>query len=161
MPGDVDPYDEMPVHDEVVPEQQFAAFVERMPQVCVELVVESDDGLLLTKRAIEPRVWFWPGGRLHKGESLQAAAHRVAEEELGIEVRLRDRLGVHAHLWRSSAVEGSPSRHTVNVVYHATPASESFSVDLDEQHSAHRFVTTVGPDHHEYVREYVETHDLL
>ncbi|ELZ47212.1 ADP-ribose pyrophosphatase, partial [Halorubrum coriense DSM 10284] len=57
----------MDVHDERVPEKLFSQFVERMPQACVELIVESTEGILVAKRDIEPSVWFWPGGRLYKG----------------------------------------------------------------------------------------------
>lgn len=65
-----------------------------------------------------------PGSRLHTGEELDHAAHRVAREELGIDVDRRDRLGVYAHVWESSAVEGAPSRHTVNIVYRARPVDD-------------------------------------
>ncbi len=154
------PYEEMPVNDEFLPEETYEAFVARMPQACVELVLETDEGLLLGKRTIEPRVWFWPGSRLYKGEQLEAAARRVAREELGIEVRLLEQLGVHAHFWRESA-DGGPSRHTVNVVYHVVPASDAFEVSLGDGHSAYRFLSTLEPDLHEYVRAYVRRHDLL
>lgn len=154
------PYDEMPVHDELLPEETYTGFVARMPQPCVELVLETDEGLLLGKRTIEPQVWFWPGSRLYKGERLEAAARRVASEELGIEVRLVEQLGVHAHFWRESA-DGGPSRHTVNVVYHAVPARADFEIELDDGHSAYRYLSTLDEDLHEYVRAYVRRYDLL
>ncbi len=159
--GDVHaPFETMPVHDEFLPEETYTEFVERMPQTCVELVLETDAGLLLAKRTIHPRVWFWPGSRLYKGESLEAAAHRVASEELGIEVSLVEQLGVDTHFWQAS-VDGAPSRHTVNVVYRAVPAHEEFAVDLDDDHSTYRFLSTLEPDLHEYVRMYVREYDLL
>ncbi len=158
--GDHAPYETMPVHDEFVPEETYAEFVARMPQACVELVLETAEGLLLAERTIHPRLWFWPGSRLYKGESLEAAARRVASEELGVEVRLLEQLGVHTHFWRGSADE-APSRHTVNVVYHAVPASEDFEIDLGDGHSAYRFLSALDPDLHEYVREYVRRYDLL
>lgn len=145
----------MEVHDDHVPTERYAAFVEEMPQVCVEVFVEMDDGVLLTKRTNEPAEgeWFWPGSRLYKGEELEAAAHRVAREELGIEVELHGRLGIYAHFWETSA-EG-PSRHTVNVVYRATPTDPGAEVALDDQHSAHRLVDGSEPGLHEYVEAYL------
>jgi len=154
------PYETMPVHDEFLPEETYTEFVARMPQACVELVLETDEGLLLGKRTIEPELWFWPGSRLYKGEGLEAAARRVASEELGVEVRLLEQLGVHAHFWRESA-DGGPSRHTVNVVYHAVPADKEYEIELDDGHSAYRFLSTLEPGLHEYVREYVRRYDLL
>ena len=92
---------------------------------------------------------------------LAAAAHRVADEELGTDVALRERLGVHAHFWAESETPEGVSRHTVNVVYRAAPATDAFEIDLDEQHSAYRFLAEPEPGLHEYVREYLDTYDLL
>lgn len=153
--------DDMVVHDEYVPETTFAEFVDRMPQVCVELVVETDDGILLAKRTNYPEVWFWPGSRLYKGEQLSAAAHRVAREELDIEITLQNQVGPYAHFWEQRAADDGPSRHTVNVVYHVTPANESYDITLDDQHSAYRFVTTSDPELHEYVQHYLQDLDLV
>lgn len=161
MTESFDPYDDMPVHDEYLSEDVFSDFLAQMPQVCVELILETADGILLAKRDIDPPVWFWPGSRLYKGERLEDAAHRVGREELGIEIQIQDRYGPYAHFWENSSVQHSPSRHTVNLVYHATPANEHYEIELDEQHSAYRFLTAVESDVHEYVRLYLEDNDLL
>jgi colanic acid biosynthesis protein WcaH len=89
----------MRVHDEHVPAELYGLFIERMPQACVELVIERPEGILLAKRTKEPAAgeWFWPGSRLYKGERLADAAHRVASDELGIGITLAERLGVYAH----------------------------------------------------------------
>ena len=44
-----------------------------MPQPCVDLVVEYEGGILLTRRQNEPAKgeWFWPGSRLYKGEGVE------------------------------------------------------------------------------------------
>jgi colanic acid biosynthesis protein WcaH len=151
----------MELHDSYVPDEQFTAFLETMPQVCVELVLETEAGILVGKRTGKPRVWFWPGGRLYKGERLDDAAHRIAAEELGIDVSLEERLGVQAHFWDPEAVDEAVSRHTVNVVYRATPASAAYDIELDDQHEAYRFLTELEPDLHEYVREYLTSYELL
>jgi len=150
----------MEVHDTRIPDEQFRAFLAEMPQVCVEVVLDTPSGVLVAKRTTKPRVWFWPGSRLYKGEGLVAAAHRVAAEELGIDVTVHERLGVHAHFWEPTETEAGVSRHTVNVVYRASPAGD-WDVDLDEQHADYRFLTEVDPDLHEYVREYLRTYDLV
>lgn len=143
---------------EWIPEERFAEFVAAMPQVCVELFVEGEGGVLLAKRANVPAEgeWFWPGSRLYKGERLDEAAHRVAAEELGIGVELAGRLGVYEHFWETSDVVGSPSRHTVNVVFRAEPVEAEPEIELDDQHTEYRFVDSVEPDLHEYVRRYLE-----
>ena len=155
------PYDGMETDDEWVPEELFSAFVSRMPQVCVDVILETEEGILVAKRDIHPPVWFWPGNRLYKGERLREAAHRVADEELGIDVRIRDQYGPYAHFWADSSVQGSPSRHTVNPVFHVEPANGDYEITLDDQHSDYRFLTAVEDGLHEYVRLYLEDNDIL
>jgi colanic acid biosynthesis protein WcaH len=151
----------MEVHDEFIPEDLFSEFIARMPQICIDLILETDDGILIAKREVDPPVWFWLGDRLYKGERLEEAAHRIAQEELNIEIRIQDQYGPHTHLWENSAVKGSPSRHTVNPDYHITPAEQDYEINLDEQHSECRFLTQMESDLHEYVRLYLEDNDLL
>lgn len=153
----------MEIHDEYIPEELFTAFTEHLPQICVEIVVQRQESILLVERSIEPAKgeWFWPGSRLYKGEELEAAAHRVAAQELGIEVRIVRQLGVYSHLWETSAAAGSPSRHTVNVVYLVEPLDQEPEITLDEQHTTYRWITELTEDYHEYVEQYIEENNLL
>ncbi len=153
----------MEVHDDHVPEATFATCLEHLPQVCVEVVVETDGGVLLARRTNEPArgEWFWPGGRLYKGEDLESAARRVAREELGLAVAVRELLGARSHFWDRTAVEGLEDRHTVNLVYRVAPTEKDPTVALDDQHDAHRVLREPEPGLHEHVREYVAAFDLL
>lgn len=148
----------MRVHDEFIPAQEYARIQRRVPEACVEVFLERDGGVLLVRRTNEPAKdeWFWPGTRLYKGETLEAAAHRVAREELGLEVNVTGRLGVYSHFWDTSAVEGVDSRHTVNVVFRATPVEDDVEITLDDQHDAYRFAEKLDPGLHEYVRRYLK-----
>ena len=69
-------------------ETEFREIYHRVPRLTVEVAVTSDQGLLLTRRAIEPcrGMWHIPGGTVRFGERLTAAVDRVAHRELGIEV---------------------------------------------------------------------------
>lgn len=147
----------MDVQDDPIPAEQFAICQRHLPETCVEIFLEHADGVLLARRTNEPAQgeWFTPGARLFKGEELPDAAHRVAREELGIQVKLADQLGVYGHFWETSAVPGVQSRHTVNVVYRASPAREDFEIVLDEQHDAFQFVSEPEPELHAYMRRYL------
>jgi colanic acid biosynthesis protein WcaH len=160
MSDSFEPYENMELYDEFIPAELFSEFIARMPQVCVDLVLETTDGILLAKREIDPPIWFWPGSRLYKGEQLDEAAHRIAGEELGIEITIHDQYGPYAHFWEDSAVDGSPSRHTVNPVFHVTPATPEYEIVLDDQHSDYRLITDVEADLHEYVRLYLNDIDF-
>lgn len=153
----------MEIHDEFVPEDVYAEFLRRMPQVCVELIIEYEEGVLLCHRTREPArgEWFWPGSRLYKGEKLRTAANRVAEEELGVDIGLENQIGAYAHLWESSAIDGVDSRHTVNVVYRATLKDDPGTITLDDQYDGYRFITEVDPELHPYVRQYLKDCQLI
>lgn len=122
-----------------------------MPECCVEVVVEIDDGVLLARRTNEPveGEWFWPGGRLYKGETLKSAARRIAAGELGIDVDVHELLGVYSDVWESSAVGGNPSRHTVNTVFRVSPSEHDFEITLDDQHDDYRLLTDLDGDLHD------------
>lgn len=161
MTDEFESYEMMPIHDEYIPEDKFSQFIETMPQVCVDILFETADGILLVKRAIEPSIWFWPGGRLYKGERLAEAARRVAREELGVGVSVRERYGPYAHFWEDSAVKHSPSRHTVNAVFRVVPENREYEIQLDQQHSEYQFVTEPSQRFHEYVNLYLTETDVL
>lgn len=74
---------------------EFVAIYSKVPRLNVELVVTSDDGVLLTRRSIEPYkdTWHLPGGTVWFGNTFEEAVKRIAQEELGVDVTLLDLLG--------------------------------------------------------------------
>ncbi|HKJ59211.1 MAG TPA: hypothetical protein VKA37_08280, partial [Halobacteriales archaeon] len=85
----------------------------------------------------------------------------VAAEELGVDIDLVGRLGVYEHFWETSAVRDSVSRHTVNVVFRARFAEADWRIELDDQHDDYRFVDSIEPELHEYVRRYLEDSEVF
>lgn len=147
----------MEKNEEKIPRDTFTTCVSVMPQVSVELFLETEDGVLLAKRNNKPTKgeWFWPGTRLYKGEELEEGARRVGREELGIEVELKELLGVYDHFWDEDAFEEVDSKHTVNVVFRATTDENLDEISLDSQHSDFKLVNSIEPELHEYVKEYM------
>lgn len=152
----------MDTHDELLPEAEYTDFIAAMPEACVDVVVQHEGRVLVGRRENEPAEgeWFWPGSRIYKGEDLEAAAHRVAEEELGIEVTVEEQLGANAHVWDASEQTADVSRHTVVVVYLATPVDDDPVPALDDQHSEYRWLGGPDPTLHEYVNRYFARYDL-
>jgi len=66
-----------------------------VPRLTVELIVPTSEGILLTKRDIEPcrGIWHFPGGTVQFGELVEEAGRRVAGRKLGINPKKLEFLG--------------------------------------------------------------------
>ena len=78
-----------------LPRAEVDAIYGRVPRLTVEVIVRSDQGIVLSKRDIEPckGQWHIPGGTVYFGETLEAAVRRIALRELGVEVEIEKLLG--------------------------------------------------------------------
>ena len=77
--------------------EDFAYIYSKVPRFNVDLVLHAQDGgIVLIQRSIEPHVgsWHLPGGTLYKGETIYAAAIRVAKSETGLNVEVLKQLSV-------------------------------------------------------------------
>lgn len=81
--------------DHPLSQEEFWAIYKKVPRLTVEVIVSSDYGIYLTQRDIEPckGLWHLPGGTVRFGEPLVDAVKRIANRELGIEVRETELLG--------------------------------------------------------------------
>ncbi len=68
------------------------------PKVIVGVIPEQRGRVLLMRRAIEPRIgaWTFPGGFMEIDETAEECAAREAQEEVGVEVRIGDLVGVYS-----------------------------------------------------------------
>lgn len=68
------------------------------PRIVVGSVVESGAGLLLCRRAIEPRRGYWtlPAGFLEEGESVEEGARREAREEACADIEIDRILAIYS-----------------------------------------------------------------
>jgi ADP-ribose pyrophosphatase YjhB (NUDIX family) len=76
-------------------EDEFRYIFARVPRLTVEVIIQSSQGVLLTRRASGPCAGLWhiPGGTVRFGEPLVAAVRRVAATELGRRVSVGPFLG--------------------------------------------------------------------
>ena len=68
-----------------VPESVYKTFLENMPIFCIDFLINCDKEFLLLKRNEEPLkgVFWMPGGRLHKNETIENFLIRVQSREIG------------------------------------------------------------------------------
>jgi len=143
---------------EWIADEEWETIVRNVPIVSVDLVVETPAGLVLGKRANEPAKgeWFVPGGRVRKGEKLEAAVHRIAREELAVNVDIKSTLGTYGHFYERSEV--GTSKHYVAHGYHVRTGETELK--SDSQHRALSVFETRPENIHEYVKQYLAAADL-
>ncbi len=71
-------------------EEEFKSIYSRVPRLCVELVIQSSEGILLTLRSLPSwnNQWHIPGGTVLLGERLEESVKRIAKEELGASITI-------------------------------------------------------------------------
>jgi ADP-ribose pyrophosphatase YjhB (NUDIX family) len=134
-------------------EQEFREIYGRVPRLTVEVVVTGADGVLLTRRAIEPcrGMWHLPGGTVRFGERLADAVGRVAHRELGIEVLESRMLGVIEYPSHYENGLDSP----VGLVFLVTRHTGSLEVGADASDHGwfRRLPTEMHPEQVRFLKE--------
>jgi 8-oxo-dGTP pyrophosphatase MutT (NUDIX family) len=94
-------------------------------------------------RANAQGAWWWPGGRLLKGETFFAAAIRKAQEETGLDkIRPIQVLGVWNTFFPTSNWDAGDKRgtQTVNAIVLVELLDERVDVSLDETSENYRWI---------------------
>src|SRR5215207_741121 len=83
------------------------------PKLMVDVVIASERGVVLIRRANEPfeGQWALPGGFVEVGETVEEAADREAAEETGLAVEVARLVGVY------SDPDRDPRGHNVSVAF--------------------------------------------
>nr|CRH08172.1 Conserved protein of unknown function. Containing NUDIX hydrolase domain [Candidatus Magnetococcus massalia] len=97
------------------------------PFLTVDIIIEWLDQpqrpILLIERVNPPHGWALPGGFVDRGERVERAALREAEEETGLKVELASLLGIYSDPARD------PRLHTTSAVYVAQARGEAVAQD--------------------------------
>jgi len=138
-----------------IPDKLYREIHKTMPIPCVDFVLLQDGKVLLGQRTNEPAkgLWWFPGGRVQKGETLEEAVERKARQELGIEVKVVKKLGVDETIFDEGPF-GWPT-HTINVVFLVKPKGHVKFI-LDDQHSEFKWFAKIDKTFVPYVRKYIK-----
>jgi ADP-ribose pyrophosphatase YjhB (NUDIX family) len=90
------------------------------PRLTVDAIIKSDEGVVLIKRGIPPRigVWHLPGGLIRYGERVVGAVKREAFEETGLKVKVIKFVGIYDAY---DVVRRIPNYHDVTLAFLARP----------------------------------------
>jgi len=110
----------------------------RNPFPTVDIIIETNNGIVLIERKNPPYGWALPGGFVDYGESLESAAVREAKEETSLDVELISQLGAY------SDPERDPRHHTISFVFIAK--AEGLPVGSDDALKADIFSIETLPE---------------
>lgn len=99
---------------------EYKKIIQKIPILCVDIILRHKDKVLLIKRSDEPcKGIYWPiGGRVHKGESVDAAARRKILEEIGIEYKgALIPIGFYEDNYTESAFEAQTEYSSFSLVF--------------------------------------------
>jgi colanic acid biosynthesis protein WcaH len=129
----------------MLPQDEFLKVVEKTPLVSIDLIVQSNKGILLGERKNAPAKgsYFVPGGIIRKNETLYEALERISYDELGMSLspRLGKLIGVYDHIYEDNSFNDDFGTHyvVIGLMYRLTHrqhillnASQNF-----DQHSSY------------------------
>lgn len=144
--------------------ETFTTVIASTPLISIDLVAKNIKGeYLLGFRTNRPakNFWFFPGGRVLKGESMGDAFTRLCKNELGLTAIRNDAkfLGPYEHFYQDYVFGEDVSTHYVVLAYELT-------IDIDkaglptEQHNDYNWFTKVEllarDDVHIYSKRYLD-----
>ena len=97
------------------------------PKLAAGCIVETDGGLVLLRRSIDPGYgkWVFPGGYVDRGERVEEAARRETLEECCLEVEITALHGVYSYAGRPVVVVVYTARPIGGVLRAADEALEA------------------------------------
>jgi ADP-ribose pyrophosphatase YjhB (NUDIX family) len=114
-----------------IPSTLYDQIKQCMPIVSVEALIVMDYSLLFLRRNNQPvkGEWWFPGGRIHKGESLEQTLYRKIKEETGLEISESKLINVYSRVF--------PERHDITIVYLCKCKEDK--IKLNNEHSKYAF----------------------
>ncbi len=89
----------------------------KSPKIAVDPLIIRENKIVLINRKIKPfkGLLDFPGGMVEYGETVEQAVMREAKEETGLEIKVKDILGVYSSLRRD------PRFHCITIAFIANP----------------------------------------
>jgi ADP-ribose pyrophosphatase YjhB (NUDIX family) len=108
--------------------EEFKDIYSRVPRLCVDLIIRTDKGVLLTLRTKNGYLnqWHLPGGTVFYREKIEDTVERIAREELGIKVEIER---FHGYLEYFSEVKERGFGYSVSLVFVCKPQLTGFHPD--------------------------------
>ncbi len=128
-----------------IPQALYNKIAKNIPIASVEAVIVRERELLFLRRNNEPAKgeWWFPGGRIRRGESLEQTLRREIKEETGLKLKSYKLVNVYSRVF--------PERHDIAIVYLCK--CEDGEVVLNSEHSECGFFHSTQSGLHPYMLE--------
>ena len=129
----------------MIPSSLYEQITALMPISSVEAIIMKDDSLLFLRRKKSPAKgeWWFPGGRIRKGETFKETLFRKVKEETGLDVEVTKFIGVYNRIF--------PDRHDITIVFLCRCFDNK--VILSYEHSEFEFFKEIPRGIHPYLLE--------
>lgn len=143
-------FEEIPDPKRRWPDYLYRKVLEHLAIPCVDVVVLHGKEFMLVKRKNEPEKnqWWFLGGRIFKGETLEEAATRKMRDEAGLVPLTLQQLGAWETSFDTSAF--GVSTQSINIAYTATVSTKE--AHLDDDHETCQWFTHIDSSWHPYVQ---------
>ena len=134
-----------------IPQEIYNTIITNVPIACVDIAIIANGSILLVKRKDAPAMgqWWVPGGRVLKGEMMVDTAKRKAREEVGIDCYVGPIIHTAETIFEDGP-NGIPI-HSINSCFLLCP-SDLEECELDSHHFDYKWVKSITPDLHSYVK---------
>jgi ADP-ribose pyrophosphatase YjhB (NUDIX family) len=131
-----------------IPSALYDQIMQLMPIPSVEAVIVMNGSLLFLNRKNQPAAgqWWFPGGRIHRGESFEVTLRREVKEETGLEIISYRFIKAYSRVF--------PERHDITIVY-LCKCKES-KIKIDSEHSEYKLFKKVPEGLHPYLLETIQ-----
>jgi GDP-mannose mannosyl hydrolase len=136
-----------PEKDEI-PQKLYDHITRLVPIASVEAMIVENKCFLFLRRNNKPAKgeWWFPGGRIRRGESLEQTLRREIKEETGLELSFYKLINVYSRVF--------PERHDIAIAYLCE--CEKGNVKVNGEHSEYRYFKTAPEGLHPYMLEVIK-----
>lgn len=140
-----------------IPDALYRKIHASLPIVCVDIIVADGRGnFLLVRRKNQPEKgkWWFPGGRVLRGERLEVAALRKLKQETNLKGGTLKFLGFYDYFSRVGYFKGIPA-HTIALPF-LVKVNTSQKIIFDWQSTDSRWFKRINPRWHPYVKKFLK-----
>lgn len=131
-----------------IPFSLYDQIVRSIPISSVEAIIPKNNSLLFLKRNNSPARgrWWFPGGRIRKGETLEEALYREVNEETGLELIESKFVNVYSRIF--------DERHDITIAYLCKCKEDK--IVLNDEHSEYIYFKSLPKTIHPYLIQVIQ-----